>query len=299
MRNYNEFSGMGRRSGRRPAWPDGERRGRNDFGPGWPAGGGHGGHGGHGGAGRGGQRRARRGNVRAAVLALLTEQPMHGYQMIQELSRRSGGRWNPSPGSIYPTLQLLEDEGLVVSKQSEDGKRLYELTDAGRAEVARTSSGATRKPWEQSGEAAGAPPQDLLIAIRDAAGALFVAAASGSDEQKAQVVSLLAAFRQNLREIVPDSGEAGPFGGRRRGPWGRSGPGWTFGIPDWIFGGMSGQGGPAGPGSTGEDSPPWAQWGRRGTWAASASAADEDPEGEAGVDTDVDDEEEEEDSFDL
>ena len=61
--------------------------------------------------------RARRGDIQIAVLALLDESPMHGYQIIQELAERSGGAWTPSPGSVYPTLQMLEDQGLVVSEQ--------------------------------------------------------------------------------------------------------------------------------------------------------------------------------------
>ena len=71
------------------------------------------GRGGRGGRGRG---RRNRGDVRAALLALLSERPMHGYEMIQELDERTGGIWRPSPGSVYPTLQLLEDEGLITSE---------------------------------------------------------------------------------------------------------------------------------------------------------------------------------------
>src|SRR5258707_548942 len=82
--------------------------------------------------GRGGGPRVRRGNVRAAILALLAERPMHGYEMIQELEARTNGLWRPSAGSIYPTLQLLEDEGLVTGEESE-GKRRFTLTDGGRA----------------------------------------------------------------------------------------------------------------------------------------------------------------------
>src|SRR5436190_4116105 len=78
--------------------------------------------------GRGGPR-MRRGNVRAAILALLAERPMHGYEMIQELESRTNGLWRPSAGSIYPTLQMLEDEGLVSGEASE-GKRRFSLTDA-------------------------------------------------------------------------------------------------------------------------------------------------------------------------
>ena len=85
-------------------------------------------HGRHRGWGHGyGGRRARRGDVRAAILALLAERPMHGYEMIQELEERTEGAWKPSAGSIYPTLQLLEDEGLIRGEEAA-GKRRFEIT---------------------------------------------------------------------------------------------------------------------------------------------------------------------------
>ena len=99
---------------------------------------------GYSGRGRGGSR-ARRGDVRAAVLALLAEQPMHGYEMIKEIEERSGGYWRPSAGSIYPTLQLLEDEGLIAGTESE-GKRRFELTDEGKAAVEERARSPTRSP---------------------------------------------------------------------------------------------------------------------------------------------------------
>ncbi len=109
---------------------------------------------------RGGRgARARRGDVRAAVLALLAEQPMHGYEMITEIEERSGGYWRPSAGSIYPTLQLLEDEGLIAGEES-DGKRRFTLTDEGHKlaeEKAEEAGGAGSKPWEQV--RGGAPPE--------------------------------------------------------------------------------------------------------------------------------------------
>ena len=88
-----------------------------------------GGRGGRRGHGRG---RGRRGDVRAAILVLLAERPMHGYEMIQEIAERSNDVWKPSPGSVYPTLQLLVDEGLIVATESEGSKKLFELTDDGR-----------------------------------------------------------------------------------------------------------------------------------------------------------------------
>src|SRR5213079_3522103 len=84
------------------------------------------------GFGGGRRRRMRRGDVRAAVLVLLAEEPRNGYGLMQEIERRSDGVWRPSPGSVYPALQQLEDEGLVRSTES-DGRRVFELTEAGRA----------------------------------------------------------------------------------------------------------------------------------------------------------------------
>jgi DNA-binding PadR family transcriptional regulator len=91
----------------------------------------------------GGGGSVRRGNVRFAILAVLQEKPMHGYQVIQELESRTDGRWRPSAGSVYPTLQLLEDEGLVTSEDV-DGRRTYSLTDAGRK--AATDTPLSRHP---------------------------------------------------------------------------------------------------------------------------------------------------------
>src|SRR5437879_5471903 len=112
--------------------------------------------------GPGGGPRARRGNVRAAIVALLAERPMHGYEMIQELEARTNGVWRPSAGSIYPTLQLLEDEGVVTSTESE-GRRRYALTDAGRAEA----EGLQQPPWEQfaEGDAGGANLRDAAFQL--------------------------------------------------------------------------------------------------------------------------------------
>ena len=97
---------------------------------------------------RGGGRRGKRGDVRAAILTLLSDRPMHGYEMIQEISERSGGLWRPSPGSVYPTLQLLVDEGLIVGTESEGSKRLFELTEEGRAAAEKVET----PPWEEIAE---------------------------------------------------------------------------------------------------------------------------------------------------
>lgn len=152
------------------------------------------------GRGRGG---ARRGDVRAAVLALLTERPMHGYEMISELDTRTGGLWRPSPGSIYPTLQLLEDEGLIASQQAE-GRRQYALTDAGRAEA--DALGAHR-PWEQVTEGFGPLGHGLKGAAVGIMQAMSQVVAVGTEEQKQRALDILDETRRKLYGILAEGGE--------------------------------------------------------------------------------------------
>ena len=107
--------------------------------------------------------RARRGDVRAAVLLLLAEAPRNGYQIIQELGERSRGAWRPSPGSVYPVLQQLEDEGLVVSSTADVG-RLYRITDAGSSYV-ESHRAEMGKPWEDAANAVSPPAMELAQLI--------------------------------------------------------------------------------------------------------------------------------------
>ncbi|MGW5052207.1 PadR family transcriptional regulator [Actinokineospora sp. NPDC004072] len=148
---------------------------------------------------RGPHGRKRRGDVRAAVLALLADRPMHGYEMIQEIAARSGGMWKPSPGSVYPTLQMLADEGLVRGIDGDGGKRLFELTDAGRAAAA--DLGGT-PPWEEA--AAGVDPADR--SLREALGGLATAvmgvAQAASAEQKSRAIDVLDQARRQLYAIL-------------------------------------------------------------------------------------------------
>ena len=95
-----------------------------------------------------GRHRARRGAVGAAVLTLLNEGPMHGYELINTLEERSGGRWKPSPGSIYPALHRLAHRGLISATELDDGKRSFELTDAGRERVAELETIGGPAPWD-------------------------------------------------------------------------------------------------------------------------------------------------------
>ena len=161
----------------------------------------------HGGRRRGrGRHRVGRGDVRSAVLALLDDRPMHGYEMIQELEERTGGRWRPSAGSIYPTLQLLEDEGLVAAEEI-DGKRRFTLTAEGIAEADRR--GATRPPWEEAGEAANAPAGRLRDAVFQLGAAVMHAARTANAEQIAEVRDVLLDARKRIYTILGDGAAQG------------------------------------------------------------------------------------------
>ncbi|SCK52350.1 transcriptional regulator, PadR family [Streptomyces sp. WMMB 714] len=153
------------------------------------------------GRGRGGARgRARRGDVRASILALLKDRPMHGYEMIQEIAERSGGAWKPSPGSVYPTLQLLEDEGLI-SSASEGGKNLFSLTEAGRAEA----EAGPDAPWEEAGRGI---DWDAMNEVRKAGGGLVSAFqqvwANGTPEQREKAVGVVNDARKKLYLILAE-----------------------------------------------------------------------------------------------
>src|SRR4051794_22772883 len=152
--------------------------------------------------GPGGRRsRARRGDVRAAILLLLEEEPRNGYGLMQEIEHRSDGAWRPSPGSVYPALAQLEDEGLIAS---DDVRRTYELTDEGRAHVDdnRESLGS---PWDDAGEEV---PGDF-VELRSLMGQLGMAtlqvAQSGDEKQIGEAKQILAEARKSLYRILAEA----------------------------------------------------------------------------------------------
>lgn len=155
------------------------------------------------GRGRGRGRRGR-GNVRAAILALLAERPMHGYEMIQELESRTGGVWRPSPGSVYPTLQLLEDENLITGEEVE-GRKRFALTETGRAEAERH---AQRAPWEEATEGIAPAAFGLRNAIFQVGEAAWTVASAGTEEQQAKALEVLNESRRRLYAIL--AAEGGP-----------------------------------------------------------------------------------------
>ena len=205
MRSHGFERGHGGAGRRGRGGPEGLRGAFGPFGPGGPGGPGFGGPGfgpgPWGPRGRGGPRgRARRGDVRASILALLKDRPMHGYEMIQEIAERSGGAWKPSPGSVYPTLQLLEDEGLIASS-TDGGKKLFSLTDTGR-EAADEGADA---PWEDAGRGV---DWEALSEIRQAGFGLMEAFGqvwkTGSKEQREKALSVINEARKKLYLILAD-----------------------------------------------------------------------------------------------
>jgi DNA-binding PadR family transcriptional regulator len=154
-----------------------------------------------GGYGRGRGRRARRGDVRAAVLALLSERPMHGYEMIKELEERTQGAWAPSAGSIYPTLQMLEDEGLIRGEESE-GKRRFALTDAG--EEAQREKAGEEAPWDKVRDAEAPEHRELANSLRKLLHSVRQVFEADADQQK-QVRELLDETRRKVYAILAEA----------------------------------------------------------------------------------------------
>ena len=150
--------------------------------------------------GHGGGRR-RRGDIRTAVLAALEESPAHGYEIIQRFEDKTAGMWRPSAGSIYPTLQLLEDEGLVRSFER-DGKKVYELTDEGRAAAAQRV-GEAGSPWA-SGQIS-RNYRDFGDAMRQLALASKQAAMTGNPEIMGKVVEILTDARKRVYTLLAES----------------------------------------------------------------------------------------------
>jgi DNA-binding PadR family transcriptional regulator len=127
---------------------------------------------------------------------------MHGYEMIQEITERSGELWRPSPGSVYPTLQLLVDEGLITD-EGQGSRRLYALTDDGREAAAKIET----PPWEQIARDADPKDVNLRDAIGQLMGATVQVAQAATDSQKTRAVEVLNEARRELYAIL---GEATP-----------------------------------------------------------------------------------------
>ena len=150
------------------------------------------------------RRRMRRGDVRAAILLLLEEEPRNGYQLMQELEERSDGTWRPSPGSIYPALQLLADEGFVRG-EAREGSTVYELTDAGRKHLDENRE-RFGSPWELP--TAGMPEdvRDLVRLGMQVGMATRQVVHAGTTAQRKEAAELLAETRRRLYGILAENG---------------------------------------------------------------------------------------------
>lgn len=155
--------------------------------------------------GRGPGGRARRGDVRLAALLLLAEEPRNGYGLMQEIEQRSDGVWRPSPGSIYPALAQLVDEGLIREEES-DGRRLYSLTDAGRREVDGRDDEA-RAPWEAATEGLPDGAATLLGPARQLTAAVWQVVQAGGEQEITRAREVLEDARRALYRILAEEGK--------------------------------------------------------------------------------------------
>jgi DNA-binding PadR family transcriptional regulator len=146
--------------------------------------------------------RARRGDIRAAILALLQEEPRNGYQIMQELKQRSQGMWNPSPGSVYPALQQLEDEQLIANEEGSGG-RVYALTSQGKR-YAKEHADEIAAPWEALSSAAGDDLVEMMSLFHQLGAAAMQVVQAGSAAQIAKAKKILVATRRSLYEILAE-----------------------------------------------------------------------------------------------
>jgi DNA-binding PadR family transcriptional regulator len=163
------------------------------------------GYGGPRGGFRGRHGRARRGDIRTAALLLLAEGPRNGYAIMQELEQRSGGVWQPSPGSVYPALAQLEDEGLIRSEE-QDGRKVFVLTDSGREHLAARPADAPA-PWDTLQGGVSNEVRELFGAIRQVAIAASQVAQTASEPQLAEAKKVLNETRRAIYRILGEGDE--------------------------------------------------------------------------------------------
>jgi DNA-binding PadR family transcriptional regulator len=209
-----EFEAVRRQRGR------GRGHGRHGFGPGWagPMGGpppwvtqmfgpqwaGHSGRGG------GGRTRARRGDVRTAILDVLatSSEPINGYQVIQQIAERSNDAWKPSPGSVYPTIAQLQDEGLV--EDAPEGRKTLRLTDAGRERVGAHADDIAAMWRTFDDDAAEDGSSDLRQVIGQTVGAIIQVASTGTPDQRDKAVEILSDTRRRLYGLLAEGPDTDP-----------------------------------------------------------------------------------------
>jgi DNA-binding PadR family transcriptional regulator len=149
-----------------------------------------------------GRSKARRGDVRAAILALLAEEPRNGYQLIQEIEERSDGEWRPSPGAVYPALQQLTDEGLIEAEES-DCRRTFRLSESGRAYV-DAHQDEVNAPWEAMTSDVRDDVRELFGTAARTGAAVMQIVQTGTEEQVAQARQILSETRRSLYRLLAE-----------------------------------------------------------------------------------------------
>jgi DNA-binding PadR family transcriptional regulator len=147
-----------------------------------------------------GRASVRRGDVRQAILAMLREQPRHGYDLMRELEQRTGGRWRPSAGSIYPTLQQLEDEGLIKGNEQE-GRRVYTLTESGKKEAERSRPGS--HAW-LAGHGPSDEPKDMRRTAMQLVAAAVQVRRVGSAAAQEEARRILVESRRRMYQLLAE-----------------------------------------------------------------------------------------------
>jgi DNA-binding PadR family transcriptional regulator len=153
--------------------------------------------------GRRGRRRTSRGDVRLAILAVLAEQPRHGYEIIQQIGERTAWYWRPSPGSIYPTIGQLTTEGLVVADKEADGRRVIRLTEAGRRYVDEHREDLDRV-WEAAGAGVDDATAELWEQLRQLNAAAMQATTAGTPEQIAAATTSISDARKAIYRLLAE-----------------------------------------------------------------------------------------------
>ena len=145
------------------------------------------------------RNRAQRGDITPLILQVLKDEPMHGYQIIRTFEELSNGMWRPSAGSVYPILQLLEEQQLVRSHEDE-GKKSYFLTQKGRDEAQK---GCARLPWKTHTEVA-TTFDEIRSEIHESIKALKLISTQGSQAHATQAKAAIIELHKKLREIIID-----------------------------------------------------------------------------------------------
>jgi DNA-binding PadR family transcriptional regulator len=148
------------------------------------------------------RQKARRGDVRAAILALLAEEPRNGYQLIQAIEERSNGEWRPSPGAVYPALQQLADEGLIEAEEHE-GRRTFRLSDAGRGYVEEHAD-EVHDPWEAMTSEVRDDVRDLFKTSARTGAAIMQIVHTGTESQVTQATEILTETRRRLYHLLAE-----------------------------------------------------------------------------------------------